>query len=339
MVRDKLFEAHVRAALEYVQVHEKFAETFLERLHARTAPLVCVMLVLLESPLGEGWSALRQAIVSQLAEFPHDAVSIFDLARAVAKWPPLETSVVQEGPGEALIFTATCMVNMRGRGPVSATATRSRRKEAIAWAAIALLAELAEVRAPADTADEDEAPPVVPPGDWTPERVAAFNRVPGAVAAAIGFATLGDTPAARWGAEFEAMGRPLSSYGRGAPSPDRLLSLPASREPNDVELAAMGSASRSLSIAKGDVPGPLRAERDPLAIGARDPISVLMEHAQKNHVKHPRFLFHARVEAAHVCTCSYLTRSAEGAGPTKQDAKRDACRKMLVEIAATENLA
>lgn len=54
--------------------------------------------------------------------------------------------------------------------------------------------------------DEDLLPLALHPGLWTPELIAAFNGIPGALVGAVLSTALGDTPEGRFARDFERAG-------------------------------------------------------------------------------------------------------------------------------------
>lgn len=155
------FDDRVREAVACTDCPEDFAIEVLTRLDGGELSLLAMAYLLLETPVGGvggGWGSLREALVSDLAGHPNDAMQVFNVAVSALHWPPLAMGETRrEGPP----FMGSVRITPRGAEvPIEASAEGPTVKLALHRSAVVLLAALAEVNPP--TFDGIE-PRVMPP--------------------------------------------------------------------------------------------------------------------------------------------------------------------------------
>ena len=120
-------------------------EAVLKRVRDDRLPMACATVLLAETPDSERWSALKTAIVHDLARRPHDAVSILMQANQGRGWPQAEYTSRRLGQG----FEVTATLVFADATVVSEPMTASSLKGAKQWAAISVLARALAVSCPA----------------------------------------------------------------------------------------------------------------------------------------------------------------------------------------------
>jgi hypothetical protein len=179
------FDTRTEQAVLADTVPDGFAAAVYDRLEERGLSPLATAQILLDTPVDGGWREVRQAVVDDLAEHPHDAVQVLNVAGSALGLPAAALAAsARRGPDHAPIFSATLRMEYSDEKNPEASASGPTAKVAQQRAAVLLLAQLAHVTAPAwaETPEPPRAPappPALPgngnPVSWLHEHAAKAN--------------------------------------------------------------------------------------------------------------------------------------------------------------------
>ena len=287
---------------------DAFEEAYLRRLKENRLPLICLTVVLTQEGYMEGWRPIVQATIDHLAKRPEDAISILSQAQQIADWAETKFLMTHEGPDHARTFTCKATMQWDDHTTVEGQGKASTSKLAKYYAGIDLLAKLHGAKTPAKSAT------MAPMSSYVAKEHEVVRM---AVALPDKGLVVGSTVCIVHvypdGYEVEAI--TVNGHETLTISRDSVMPLNA-----PVPVENMIPSSPAPDITSG-----------------KDPVSALMEFAQKTKTPPPDFQFD-KTGPDHIptitCTCSLKVPGREritkkATASSKQDAKKQAAREVL----------
>jgi ribonuclease R len=279
---------------------DAFEEAYLRRLKENRLPLISLCVILTLEGATEGWGPLRQATIDQLAKRPEDAVSLLAMAQNVAGWNETKYKITAEGPDHARSFTCEASLDFKlvpNHEIVIGVGRGSTSKLAKYHAAIDLLARLGGNTVPAK---------VIQPAKVEGPEIKEHEVVRLSVAMPEKYLLAGST------------GVVVHVY------------------PDAYEVEFITDKGHEVIKVPCEQVTSLTAfsEKAPSGTG-KDPVSALMEYAQKSKVAAPDFSYD-KSGPDHVstftCTCRLGTIVKEATASNKQEAKKLAAKRVLEAV-------
>jgi ribonuclease R len=291
---------------------DAFEEAYLRRLKENRLPLICLTVILTQEGYTEGWKPIVQATIDHLAKRPEDAISILSQSQQIAGWAETKFTTTHEGPDHARTFTCTATLQWDENTSVSRLGRASTSKLAKYHAAVALLAALH--------------------GAKVPEKTPA----PGG-------------PSSYVAKEHEVVRMAVAMPDKGLVAGSTVCVVHVFPDAYEVEAITV-NGRETITVSRDSVmplSAPVPAENQipsspvPDITSGKDPVSALMEFAQKTKTPPPDFQFD-KTGPDHIptitCTCSLKVPGREritkkATASSKQDAKKQAAREVLSALA------